>query len=148
MSSSALPFRRFLALLAMIAMNIVLRRYGQAHGLSPFMVRLGAGALWAAAIYFVVALLLRSRPRKQVFIVAAALCALIELSKLSHTPALDILRLTPVGAGVLGRIFAWTNFAAYAAGLIGALGLDGLAADGLRNPFRNPFGKTSRGRRR
>ena len=100
---SALPFRRFLALVAMIALAIVLRRYGPAHGLSPFMVRLGAGALWAAAIYFVVALLLRSRPRKQVFIVAAALCALIELSKLSHTPALDIFRLTPVGAWVLGK---------------------------------------------
>jgi hypothetical protein len=139
-----LAFRRFLALLAMIAIRIVLRRYGPAHGLTPFMIGLGAGALWAAATYFVVALLLRSRPRRQVFIVAAALCALIELSKLSHTPALDIFRLTPVGAWVLGRIFAWTNFAAYAAGLIGALGLDGLAADG----FRNPFGKTSRGRRR
>ena len=106
MSSSALPFRRFLALVAMVAMAIVLRRYGPAHGLSPFTVRLGAGALWAAAIYFVVALLLRSRPRKQVFIVAAVLCALIELSKLSHTPALDIFRLTPVGAWVLGRIFS------------------------------------------
>jgi hypothetical protein len=100
--------------------------------------------LWAAAIYFVVALLLRSRPRKQVFVVAAALCVVIEASKLSHTPALDIFRLTPVGAWVLGRLFAWSNFAAYAAGLTAALGLDALAAGG----FRNPFAKKSRGRRR
>jgi hypothetical protein len=141
---SAPPFRRFLALVLLIAAGIVLRRFGPAHGLSPFAIRMGAGALWAGAIYFVIALLLRSRPRKLILIVAAVLCAGIEFSKLSHTPALDIFRLTPVGAWALGRLFGWTNFLAYAAGLASALGLDALLSGGLRNPFR----KTSRSRRR
>jgi hypothetical protein len=141
---SALPFRRFLTLVLLIAASVALRRYGHAQGLSPFAIRMIAAALWAAALYFVVALLLRSRPLKQIFIVAVVLCAAIELSKLSHTPALDIFRLTPVGAWVLGRIFAWIHFAAYGAGLVGAFGIDFLFANGVRNPFRTK----SRGRRR
>lgn len=136
MNLSAPPARRFVVLLLLVAAAIVLRRYGPAHGLSPFAIRMGAGALWAATIYFVLALLLRSRPHKQVMLAAAVLCAAIEFSKLSHTPALDIFRLTPVGAWVLGRLFAWTNFAAYAAGLAGAFGLDAILGGGLRNPFQ------------
>jgi hypothetical protein len=141
---SALPFRQFLALIALIAANVALRRHGAELGLSALAIRLGIGALWAAAIYFIVALLLRSRPRRQVLIVAALVCAALELSRLSHTPALDILRLTPFGASVLGRVFSWLDFPAYAAGLAAAFGLDAL----LEGKWRNPFGKKSRGRRR
>lgn len=141
---SAPPFRQFLALVALIAANVALRRHGAELGLSALAIRLGVGALWAAAIYFIVALLLRSRPRRQVFIVAAILCLALELSRLSHTPALDILRLTPVGASVLGRMFSWLDFPAYAAGLALAFGLDVL----VTRKWRNPLAGKSRSRRR
>lgn len=142
MNFFAPPARRFVVLLLLIAAGIVLRRYGPAHGLSPFAIRMGAGAFWAATIYFVIALLLRARPRQQILAVAAIICVAIEFSKLSHTPALDIFRLTPVGAWALGRLFSWMNFLAYAAGLIAAFGLDA-AVEGLRQPF----GKTSRAKK-
>ncbi|WP_374545832.1 DUF2809 domain-containing protein [Rhodoblastus sp.] len=144
MNFAAPPFRRFMALVLFVAATIAIRRYGAAYGLSAYEIRMAGGACWAAAIYFVIALLLRSRPRQQILIVAAVVCAAIEFSKLSHTPALDILRLTSFGAGLIGRLFSWTNFLAYAAGLAAALGLDALASGGLRLPF----GKKSRGRRR
>jgi hypothetical protein len=131
MNSFAMAPRRFLALLVTIAAAIVLRRYGPAHGLTPFVIRMGAGAFWAATIYFIVALLLRARPRQQILVVAALVCAAIELSKLTHTPALDIFRLTPVGAWLLGRLFSWLNFPAYAAGLVCAWGADALLSSGL-----------------
>jgi hypothetical protein len=145
MSLPAVPFRQFLALIALIGANVALHRHGAALGLSAPEIRFGIGALWAAAIYFVVAVLLRSRPRKQALMVAAFVCLAVELSKLIHTPALDILRLTPVGAAVLGRAFEWLDFPAYAAGLAAATGLDILIAGKWRNPFAK---KASRSRRR
>jgi hypothetical protein len=131
MNVFAPPARRFALLLVTIAAGIVLRRYGPEHALSPYWVRAGAAALWAASTYFVIAVLLRARPYKQILLVAALVCIAIEFSKLSHTPALDIFRLTPVGAWVLGRLFAWTNFLAYAAGLAIAFGLDAMVARAL-----------------
>ncbi|HME84354.1 MAG TPA: DUF2809 domain-containing protein, partial [Roseiarcus sp.] len=51
---------------------------------------------------------LRSRPQNQILFIAALVCALVETSKLSHTPALDVFRLTPVGSWLLGKNFsAW-----------------------------------------
>jgi len=144
MNFFALAPRRFFALLVTIAAMIALWRYGPAHGFTPFAIRMGAGAFRAAAIYFIVALLLRDRPRRQILVVAALVCAAIELSKLTHTPALDIFRLTPVGTKLLGRLFSWLNFAAYAAGLICALVLDALLAGGLLHPLE----KRSRARRK
>ena len=138
MTFSALPFRRFLALVAVIAGGIVLRRYGPAHGCRRFMIRLGAGALWAAAIYFVVALLLRSRPRKQIFIVAAALCA---AHRIVQAEPYAGARHFPAHAG--RRLGAGPHFSpgpislAYAAGL--TCRARARRASGATVGFRNPF---------
>ena len=48
---------------------------GSAHTSPPSMSKYGCGALWAAMIYFMVALLLRSRPQKQILTIAALVCA-------------------------------------------------------------------------
>ena len=124
------PIKRLAAALIIIAGGFWLRRYGLGHHIPAFYVKYGYAALWAAMIYFMVALLLRSRPQKQILTIAALVCALVEVSKLSHTPALDIFRMTEAGAWLLGRIFSPWNFIAYAAGLGLAIGLDALLSRG------------------
>lgn len=131
---------RLVAALGLAVGLYFLRSHGHAHRIPQFDITYGAPLLRAAIVYFIVALLLRTRPQKQIAIVAALVCALVEVSKLSHTPALDVFRLTQAGAWLVGRAFSWWNFLAYAAGLALALGLDALL---LR--FGGP---KSRGRRR
>ena len=148
---TSLPFKRFLAALVIIAGGVFLRRYGLSLKIPAFDVKYGGSLLWAAMIYFIVALLLRSRPQRQVLAIAALVCALVEVSKLTHTPAIDVFRLTPVGAWLLGRVFSGWNFLAYGVGLALTLGLDSLIARPwtFRKPgtFSKPAAK-SRGRRR
>jgi hypothetical protein len=122
------PIKRLAAVLLAIAGGFWLRRYGLGHHIPAFYVKYGGSMLWAAMVYFLVALLLRSRPQRQILAIATLVCALVEVSKLSHTPALDIFRMTEAGAWLLGRIFSPWNFLAYAAGLALAFGLDALLA--------------------
>lgn len=120
----SLPLRRLVALALVIAGGVFLRAYGHRHGVPLFWVKYGGSALWAAMYFFVFALLLRARPREQALYVAALACALIECLKLVHNPALDVFRMTSVGAWTLGRVFSGWNFLAYGAGLAGAYALD------------------------
>jgi hypothetical protein len=122
------PIKRLAAALLVIAGGFWLRRYGLGHHIPGFYVKYGGSMLWAAMVYFLVALLLRSRPQKQILVIAALVCALIEVSKLSHTTALDIFRMTEAGAWLLGRSFSRWNFLAFAAGLALAWGLDAFLA--------------------
>ncbi|WP_294532120.1 DUF2809 domain-containing protein [uncultured Rhodoblastus sp.] len=137
---ASLPAKRLLLALAVIAGGAWLRLHGSSHHIPASYIHYGYWALWAALVYFLVALLLRSRPQNQILFVAALVCVLVEVSKLSHTPALDVFRLTPVGAWLLGKVFSYWNFLAYGAGLAAAFGLDAL--------FAGNFIKKSRGRRR
>lgn len=122
------PIKRLAAALLVIAGGFWLRHHGFGHHIPGFYVKYGGAMLWAAMVYFLVALLLRRRPQRQIIAIAALVCALIEVSKLSHTTALDIFRMTEAGAWLLGRIFSPWNFLAYAAGLALAFGLDALLA--------------------
>jgi hypothetical protein len=117
---------RFAAALGLAAGLYFLRSHGHAYGISKLYVTFGGSALRAGIVYFLVALLLRARPQRQVLIIAALVCALVEASKLSHTPALDIFRLTQAGAWLMGGAFSGWTLLAYAAGLALALGLDAL----------------------
>lgn len=126
MTFSSPPIKRLAAALLVIAGGYWLRRYGLGHHIPAFYIKYGYLVLWAAMIYFLVALLLRSRPQRQILTIAALVCALVEVSKLSHTPALDIFRMTEAGAWLLGRIFSPWNFLAYAGGLALAWGFDAL----------------------
>ena len=128
--SSPCRSTRLIAAIVIIAGGVFLRRYGHCVTFPAFAVKYGGSALWAAMIYFLVALLLRARPQRQILIIAALVCALVEVSKLSHTPALDIFRMTTAGAWLLGRVFSGWNFVAYAVGLALALGLDALLSRG------------------
>jgi hypothetical protein len=142
---TSLPIKRLVAALVIIAGGVLLRRYGLAARIPAFDVKYGGDLLWAAMIYFILALLLRERPQRQVLAIAALVCALVEVSKLTHTPAIDVFRLTPVGAWLLGRVFSGWNFLAYGVGLALAWGLDSFLAGAL--PFKKPGPKSRRRRR-
>jgi hypothetical protein len=140
--SLPLPLRRVLALALIIAAGVVLRGYGPRFGAPSFWVTYGGSALWAAMYFFVIALLMRSRPREQALYVASLVCALIEFLKLVHTPALDVFRMTTTGVWTLGKVFSVWNFLAYGAGLAAAFGLDRLIG-----PAAAPAKKSGRRRR-
>jgi hypothetical protein len=122
----SLPLKRVIVLALVIAAGVALRFHVPGFHIPAFWVKYGGSALWAAMFFFVVALLLRARPRSQVLYIAALICVLIECVKLVHTPALDVFRLTAAGAWTLGRVFSPWNFLAYGVGLALAFGLDRL----------------------
>jgi hypothetical protein len=137
MNFSSQPVKRVIALACIIAGGIFVRGYGTAWKIPAFYAKYGGSVLWAAMIYFLVALLLRARPQKQVLFVAALVCALVEVTKLTHTPALDVFRMTRAGIWLLGTVFSGWNFLAYALGLGLALGLDALLIGGAFRKSRS-----------
>lgn len=79
-------------------------------------------------VFFLVALTLPHRPRRQVALIALAIANCVELFRLVHTPWLDAFRLTTSGALLLGRIFSVWNMVAYAAGILLGVAIDRLTA--------------------
>jgi hypothetical protein len=61
---------------------------------------------------------------RRVALYAAAFSFLIELSQLYHTPWLDTLRHTRMGALGIGQGFLWSDLACYAVGVLCGAGLD------------------------
>jgi hypothetical protein len=82
-------------------------------GLPPFWFKYGGSALWAMAVYWVIA---AARPNWRPTKVAAIACfvaAIVEFSRLLHTPAMDAFRITLAGKLLLGRFFSLWNIVAY-----------------------------------
>ena len=81
--------------------------------LPPFWFKYGGSCLWAVAVYLLLTAIPPSRSPAVVALAAALLAAIVELSRLWHTPATDAFRLTLAGRLLLGRIFSGRNIAAY-----------------------------------
>ncbi|ARM88002.1 hypothetical protein RHEC894_CH01688 [Rhizobium sp. CIAT894] len=115
---------RLAALLVVIVLGLVLRRFGYAIDLPFVVVKYGGSALWGTMVYLLVALIAaRSRPAG-IAIIALSIAILVELFRLYHTPWLDAFRLTTAGALLLGRIFSLWNMLAYAIGIAAAWVVD------------------------
>jgi uncharacterized membrane protein YpjA len=110
-----------------IIVGLALRRYGFGIGLPATIVKYGGSILWAAMLFFVVAIAAPQISRRSVVLVSSLSAIGIELFRLVHTPWLDEFRLTLPGALLLGRIFSLRDILAYGFGTGLALGLDGLA---------------------
>jgi fatty acid desaturase len=77
----------------------------------------GGDALWAAAVFWLLAVLL-PRARTAALAGAAAVIALaIEVSQLYHAPWIDAVRATRPGGLALGHGFLWSDLVCYAAGI-------------------------------
>ena len=82
-------------------------------GLPGVVSKYGGSMLWALAIYWVVAMSLRTWRPVRVMLVAGAVSTAVEFLKLYRVGWLDAFRLTLPGVLLLGRYFAWADIAAY-----------------------------------
>jgi hypothetical protein len=81
-------------------------------------------ALWAAMIAWWVGALVPSARLLRRSAAAYAICVVVEVSQLYHTPWLDALRATTMGHLVLGSGFDPRDLLAYALGVAGAVFLE------------------------
>jgi hypothetical protein len=102
--------------------------------LPPFAFKYGGSALWAIAVYWLIAALLPRRSPWLIALIAALIAALLEFSRLYHRPALDTFRLTLSGKLLLGRFFSLHNIAAYWLAILAACLLDLRAAHASQFP--------------
>ena len=110
---------------AIIISGLALRGFGPGLGIPAFVVKYGGSLLWAAMVFFLVAIAASSgRSRPGIALISATIALGVELFRLVHTPWLDAFRLTLAGALLLGRIFSPWNMLAYAIGIALALLLD------------------------
>jgi hypothetical protein len=82
-------------------------------GLSPFFFKYGGSVLWAMALYWLIAACVSTFSRGALASTAAVIAALLEFSRLWHTPTMDSFRLTLAGRILLGRYFSLKNIATY-----------------------------------
>lgn len=108
------------AAVAVVASGLLLR--SSVLQAPPFLKKYGADALWALLVFLLIRFL---GPRWKISRsagVAVAISAGVEVSQLYHAPWIDALRATRLGALVLGSVFNWPDFPAYATGIaVGAV---------------------------
>ena len=81
--------------------------------LSPLVVKYGGSMLWALAIYWLVSTILSRSSLVASAMIAGLVATAIEFLKLYHTPDLEAFRYTLPGTLLLGRIFSFSDIAAY-----------------------------------
>jgi hypothetical protein len=113
--------------LSIIVSGLALRRYGFGLGLPGFVVKYGGSILWAAMVFFLVAMAASHLPRGRVAWIAASIALCVESFRLVHAPRLDDFRLTMAGALLLGRIFSLWDMLAYGVGIAFGMWLDRFA---------------------
>jgi hypothetical protein len=108
---------RFFLCVAVVALGLSLRRYGFGLGLPGLIVKYGGSILWAAMVFFLVALAWPALSRVRITAIAGTIAIAVELFRLVHAPWLDAFRLTLAGALLLGRIFSPWDILAYGIGI-------------------------------
>jgi len=76
----------------------------------------GGDTLWAMFVYLSLRILAPSLQTRTVLLSTLAFSYFIELSQLYHAPWIDEIRMTTLGALVLGYGFLWTNIICYSVG--------------------------------
>jgi hypothetical protein len=132
---SALIVRACLCLLMMMS-GLALRAFGFGLGLPALVVKYGGSLLWAAMVFFLVAMVASHLSRLNVALISAAIAVGVELFRLVHAPWLDAFRLTLAGALLLGRIFSPWNMLAYGVGIVLAVWLDRFAISAIGKRLR------------
>ena len=84
----------------------------------------GGDVLWATMVYWLVAFVRPTASWRMLSAITLLIAFGVEASQLVHTPWLDALRATRLGALVLGRGFLVSDLVAYCVGTVLALLLD------------------------
>lgn len=110
------PRVRYLALAATTIVIGLVIHWGTAT-MNPAARDVLGDALWAAMIMWLVSAAVPAVRLIARSAIALAICVVVELSQLLHTPALDALRSTTLGHLVLGSGFDPRDLVAYAGGV-------------------------------
>jgi hypothetical protein len=95
--------------------------------------RFGGDVLWAAMVFWILALV---RPRGRTLrlgLTALAIATAVELSQLHQAPWIETLRQSRLGALALGRGFLWSDLVCYALGVGLAMVVDMMLRRGQRS---------------
>jgi hypothetical protein len=114
------------AALATIAVGLLVHFRGGAMG--PAAQDVLGDALWAAMITWWMGALVPRARRVVRGAAAYAVCVIVEVSQLYHTPALDAVRATRAGHLILGSGFDPRDLLAYALGVAGAAFIEAMVA--------------------
>ncbi len=74
-------------------------------------------ALWALMIFIICGFIFKNMELKKVAKVSLLFCYIIEITQLYHAPWIDNIRLTTLGALILGNVFTWNDLVAYTLGI-------------------------------
>jgi hypothetical protein len=112
----ARPRALYVGLLLMtIAAGLASRRFPD---LQPgWMASYAGDALWAAMVFWLLALVARRAPTMVIGAAALGIAWGVEGSQLIHVPWLDSLRSSRLGALVLGQGFLWSDLVCHAVGV-------------------------------
>jgi hypothetical protein len=109
-----------------IGAGLASRRYPE---LFPgFVARYAGDTLWAAMVFWFLALGWRRASTGRLAASAVAVAFAVECSQLYHAAWIDSIRETRIGALVLGSNFLWSDLVCYAVGVCIAVMLDALVA--------------------
>ena len=100
--------------------------------LPEFVARYAGDTLWAAMVFWVLALGWRRASTSRLAASALAVAVAVECSQLYRAAWIDSIRETRIGALVLGSGFLWSDLVCYAVGVGLAVVLDKLLAGALR----------------
>lgn len=87
-------------------------------GLPPHVAKYAGSVLWGMLVYWCVAVLLPRVRTRIVLLASACIAVAVETSQLVHVDWLDRIRRGTIGALLLGRVFAWSDIAAYLIGIV------------------------------
>jgi hypothetical protein len=84
----------------------------------------GGDALWSLMVFFGFGSLFPRLSTKATAALALIFSFVVETSQLYHSPWIDAIRSTRLGALVLGSVFNWPDFPAYVAGVLIGVALE------------------------
>jgi hypothetical protein len=118
--------RRRLACAALLALTIPVGLVWRLAplGLPQFAFKYGGSALWAVAVYWVIAGLLPRWQPPALAVLAAVVAAAVEFFKLVRAPAVDVFRETLAGKLLIGRYFTFGAIVAYWLAIAAVTALD------------------------
>lgn len=131
----ARPIPIYVALAAVtIGAGLASRRYPDAF--PAFIARYAGDTLWAATVFWILALARRRARAQTLAVVALAVSFAVEFSQLYHASWIDSIRRTSLGALLLGSGFLWSDLFCYAVGVSTAAVMDLWIARGVNSPGR------------